>query len=217
MRFHLTAAIAFLAVLAAALWVFAASASSESTPEIGRAIQAVQQEVELAQLGLQQQHTAAPAGYLAAVAALDYTTGHVLSGVYGYREVHNQPLPNTAEEILAAQAGICGHATIVFREILTQLGYQTRAVGFTVKGGSHATAEVLYDGRWHWFDPTFGVYYRQAGNVLTIAQARALKTPQRFAVIDQTLLWRQVMGQTAWATRASGMGLPLSDATISYG
>jgi hypothetical protein len=63
MRFHLTAALAFLAVLAAALWVFAASASSESTPEVGRAVQAVQQEVEFAQVGQPQHNHPFPAGY----------------------------------------------------------------------------------------------------------------------------------------------------------
>lgn len=216
MLLHRTALLT--ATVLAVLGVFAASASSESTPEVDRAVQAVGQQTELVQLSLRGQHQTLPAGYIVAVTAMNYTQGHVLAGVYGYNGVHQLPQPDsTPESILGAQAGVCGHAVIVFQQILAQLGYRTRQVQFLVPGNGHVAAEVFYDGGWHWFDPTFGDYYRQGANVLPIRTVRALKNPGRWAVVDETLIWRQAMGATANAAMVSGMAMPLShDVRVVY-
>jgi hypothetical protein len=122
-----------------------------------------------------------------ALAAMDYTIGHIRTGMYGYLEglYHEAPggpdLPSyyaPIDSLLAAQTGICLHAERVFGAIVSALGLPVRDVGFnyTEPDGSpdaHATAEVFYAGGWHWFDPTFGVYYKDAtGNALSIADVR---------------------------------------------
>lgn len=127
-------------------------------------------------------------GDLVAKAAMDYTIGHVRTGVYGYFEaLYNEPpggpdlMPYYApvNEILGAQDGICLHAERVFATIVHAFGFDVRDVGFnytdwTGVPGAHSAAEVFYDGGWHFFDPTFGVFYQDAsGTVMSIAAARA--------------------------------------------
>lgn len=200
-----------LLVVFAAL-AFAPAATSDATPETAKAVQDVREEVVYMQKALGAHPMSA--GYLSSVAALDYTVGHVTAPLYGYlHEIQGSGLPNdTSEQILSTQAGICGHATIVFRQILAQLGFQTRQVDFVSPVGGHTTAEVLYDGAWHWFDPTFGDYYKHGG-VLSIDAVRALKHPSAYAVTDQTLIWRQVVSATHTSMQ-TGMGMPTSKTLI---
>lgn len=120
-----------------------------------------------------------PAGELTAVSALNYVVGHVSPGVYGYLQVTGGQLPGDhPDEILAAQAGFCGDAALTFAAIVKRLGYEARSVQFyfTTPGGApddHIAVEVYYDDSWHYFDPTFGVYWTDlAGNVLSIADVR---------------------------------------------
>ncbi len=149
------------------------------------AIELVRQEVVYAQGG----NATSYSPQLVAEAAMDYTFGHVLSPVLGYLEqTYNEPPsggPHTpgymapVDVILAAQAGVCVQHERVFAHIVQAFGFQVRDVGFsyTEPNGSpnaHSTAEVYYDGGWHWYDPTFGVFFKDAnGNVLSIADARA--------------------------------------------
>jgi hypothetical protein len=65
-----------------------------------------------------------------------------------------------------------------------RFGYDVRSVQFYYgPDGSwnHIADEISYDGGWHYFDPTFGVYYESGGNVLAIADARAAADPARFS------------------------------------
>lgn len=127
---------------------------------------------------------------LIAEAAMDYTYGHVRSAAYGYLEqvYHEGPWgPHMAwigyysdvNTILGAQMGICVHHERVFAHIVEGFGLQVRDVGFDYHEpngtpNAHSTAEVYYNGSWHWFDPTFGVLFKDdSGNVLSIADARA--------------------------------------------
>lgn len=122
-------------------------------------------------------------GQLVAQAALDYTVGHVSVGAYGYMESYDglvaAPPWGNINQILAQQAGICPHAARVFATIVAHFGFPVRDVEFAYtdwngsKGG-HTAAEVYYDGGWHFFDPTFGVFYTDtAGHVLSITDARS--------------------------------------------
>lgn len=121
-----------------------------------------------------------PPGQLVAQAAMDYTVGHVSTGAFGYLELVKGPLPGyQPNRILGLQAGICGQAAWVFAAIVRQFGFHVRSVTFSYldPNGSpdgHTAAEVSYGGSWHFFDPTYGQFWRDAsGNVLSISQIRA--------------------------------------------
>ena len=123
-------------------------------------------------------------GRLVAQAAMDYVVGHVSASAYGYLDKYNLPLPSaTPDSALGAQAGICGHAALTLAAIVKRFGYQVRSVQFyyTDPAGpagppvsdNHIADEVFYDGGWHFFDPTFGVYWTDANaNVLSITDVR---------------------------------------------
>lgn len=127
-------------------------------------------------------------GQLVAEAAMDYVVGHVSTGAYGYFEmVYSEPpggqdLPPYSEPvntILATQTGICVHAERTFAAIVKALGFRVRDIGFDFvdpngEQDSHSAAEVYYSGGWHFFDPTFGQFWTDAGgDVLPIAAVRA--------------------------------------------
>jgi hypothetical protein len=119
-------------------------------------------------------------GEMTALAAMDYTVGHVSAGVYGYQEQHGLTLPDWEPDlILRQEAGICGQSAAVFVGIMQRLGYQVRSVQFyfTNPDGSadtHVAVEVYYDGGWHFFDPTYAAYWSDtSGNVLPISDIRA--------------------------------------------
>jgi hypothetical protein len=120
-------------------------------------------------------------GQLVGLSAMNYVLGHVSVGAYGYLELFGgAQLPTSKpDSILGTQAGICGHAALTFAAIVQHFGYSVRSVQFfyTTPDGtpdSHIADEVYYDGRWHFLDPTFGVYWTDGnGNALAITDARA--------------------------------------------
>lgn len=74
--------------------------------------------------------TASP-GQLIAEAAMDYTVGHVSTAAYGYLEAKGASLPGfVPNDILAAQAGICGQAAHTFAASVAEFGLQVRSVQF---------------------------------------------------------------------------------------
>lgn len=140
------------------------------------AVQQVQHEVAWAQ----SDNDPRSAGELTALSAMNYVAGHVSTAEYGYLEITGGTLPKAnADSILGAQAGICGHASVAFATIMSELGYPVRSAQFyfdTPAGDpdSHIAVEVQYDGAWHFFDPTFGVYWTDTnGDVMSITDVRA--------------------------------------------
>jgi transglutaminase superfamily protein len=119
-------------------------------------------------------------GRLIAQAAMDYVLGHVSLTAYGYLEIFGGPLPgHTPDSVLGRQAGVCGHAALTFAAIVKRLGLPARSVQFYFQDpgnvpNNHIAVEVFYDGGWHYFDPTFGLFWIDAsGNALSIADARS--------------------------------------------
>jgi Transglutaminase-like superfamily len=130
-------------------------------------------------------------GQLISEAALDYVAGHVTLASYGYLTEFGLALPDaTANSVLGAQAGLCGHAALTFAAIVMHFGFPVRSVQFYYTdpapfntADSRIADEVYYDGSWHFFDPTFGALWTDAaGHVLSIDDARAgLGTEQKDA------------------------------------
>ena len=70
-----------------------------------------------------------------------------------------------ASRTLANGVSSCGGYALVYCELARAAGIPARYVGFfgIPEAGSHALAEVYYEGQWHLFDPTFGVFFYSLG------------------------------------------------------
>jgi hypothetical protein len=75
-----------------------------------------------------------------------------------------------ADTYLAEKRGLCGERSIAMIMTMRRSNIPARIVGifglsYTLQGVSyscyatHASVEVYYNGSWHFFDPTFGVYF----------------------------------------------------------
>jgi transglutaminase-like putative cysteine protease len=145
-------------------------------------------------------------GRLVAQAAMDYVVEHVSPTAYGYLEIFGGQLPgSTPDAVLRAQAGICGDAALVFAAIVKQLGLGARSVQFYYDDpgnvpDNHIAVEVSYDGGWHYFDPTFGVFWTDAtGNVLSITDVRAGSgTEQKDELTFTNLVENTFYGDDTW-------------------
>jgi hypothetical protein len=155
-------------------------------------------------------------GQLVSQAAMDYVVGHVNAPAYGYlTTIAGVGVPALPDPILSAQAGICGHAALTYAAIVRHFGYAVRSVQFYYGPGgawNHIADEVSYDGAWHYFDPTFGIYYQDAGEVLSITDARAATEPASLLVQDDSLFWTAVVRQ-AHNTELSDVSFATDPAT----
>lgn len=73
--------------------------------------------------------------------------------------------------------GACGHRDNMFREAAEALGWKSRRIGFheVPIQLAHVATEVFVDGKWRFFDSTFGIYLADPGdpdNILSIEEAR---------------------------------------------
>lgn len=120
-----------------------------------------------------------PKGEIVALAAMDYVAdNHVNLFMRSYLLEHGGlPALTTADAILTAQAGLCGNAEIAFESLVRHFGFDVRRANFYYSDPApqgHTAAEVYYGGSWHFFDPTFSLYWRgAAGDVLAITTVRA--------------------------------------------
>lgn len=71
------------------------------------------------------------------------------------------PCLTAPSEIIQGQRSSCGGFAEVFADMSRILGVPARYLGlFGLPGAaSHALVESYYDGQWHLFDPTFGVFF----------------------------------------------------------
>lgn len=73
---------------------------------------------------------------------------------------------NVAERGWAFSYGSCGTQTYILMDILKNLRIPARELQFWHIDGnpvSHAACEVYYDDSWHYFDPTWGLYFMDSG------------------------------------------------------
>lgn len=187
-----------LALASARLAAAQARLAAEPSP-LAAAVAQVRREVAYVQGGVPYSR-----GQLVSEAALDYVTGHVSDTAYGYLQMVGGVLPPVrANPALAAQAGICGQAAVAFAAIVSRLGFAARSVQFFYDDpapDAHVADEVLYDGAWHFFDPTFGLFWTDAGaGILSTADVRAgLGTLQKNAASLTNVFEDAVYGNDAW-------------------
>jgi hypothetical protein len=178
--------------------------------------------------------SAEPLEYLAALAVTGYVNGRVSAPLYGYRKtVTSKDLPvgdsleRTAELALEMGAGICTQSMAAAMTLYERLGVTARRLDVMHPSGGHTTTEVWYDGDWHWFDPTFGYFYRDpAGDpsdVYSLTEVMQLADPEAAKVVAESRLWAQVT-EEAGAEAGNGLeitGLPVmwvvaGDGTVIY-
>lgn len=145
-----------------------------------------------------------------AYAALEYTVGHVSAPQYGV----NHPLDTDPsddadpDEILAEEAGICGHAGIVMQAILGKISVQTRHVEiYYGTNGGHVAVEVAWLGMWHYFDPTWGTLYVTAGDsVLGLRRVLELGAKRNIHEVSyRSHLWRNLVERVPGGPQATGL------------
>lgn len=166
-----------------------------------RAIEDVRHRVEYVQLILPE----ADPAYLIALAVNSYVVGHVSAPAYGYlRVIEGSPVPGSTDSILRTGAGICGEASTTAISLYSALGVETRRLvaWYDLPDGTtagHTTVEVRYADTWHWFDPTWGVFYEGEG-VHSFLEVIEMTPEARAAayVGNDSLLWMR-------AVRASGV------------
>jgi hypothetical protein len=149
-------------------------------------------------------------GQLISEAAMDYVAGHVSDTAYGYIETFDgtkkvpPPTPNAS---LGTQAGICTGAAVTFGTIVHHFGFTVRSVNFYYDDlppsnapDGHVAVEVRYDGGWHFFDPTYGLFWSDAsGHVLPVSDVRAgLGSLQKNVAGFTNIFEDAVFGNDAW-------------------
>lgn len=95
----------------------------------------------------------------------------LLPGGYG-------PVPTDAQSAAEVLNGSsCGWRHILLVDLFESVGVQTRTVNFYNMPfqGNHTTTELFIDGKWMWFDPTFGTYFepKGGGQPLSMEEARS--------------------------------------------
>jgi hypothetical protein len=194
-----------------------AAAAGGGPSLVSQAAEQVSDRVAYVEQTLAINHVRLPRDYLIALATMNYVGGHVSTAEYGYLRAKHQPLPRTAAQALAMQAGICGAASTTVIAILDRFHVQARRVNVYYSTphaphNGHTTVEVLYGGTWHWFDPTWGTMYvprkGPPSNVLSLLQVLRLPPAvrQRDRLGDDTRLWdRTVVAAGQDFGRETGM------------
>lgn len=67
----------------------------------------------------------------------------------------------SATKIIHEGFALCGGKSLVFVTLCRKAGMAARYVGsmYMPELRSHAISEVFYDGKWHLYDPTFGIFF----------------------------------------------------------
>ena len=165
--------------------------------ELVRAVTQVDREVTYVQL----LNPSSSREALIAQSAMNYISGHVTAPAYGYLNVvAGTPPAAMAESVLQAGAGICGHAALTYAAILHRFNIPVRSVQFYYPDGvsNHIADEAYYDGDWHYYDPTWGAFYADGDDVLSITEARNRPDAQSLLRQYDTLFWR-------WVERRQGV------------
>src|SRR5712692_2374082 len=72
-----------------------------------------------------------------------------------------KPNEGSATKIIHDGFALCGGKSLVFVTLCRKAGMAARYVGsmYMPELRSHAISEIFYDGKWHLYDPTFGIFF----------------------------------------------------------
>lgn len=82
---------------------------------------------------------------------------------------------------------MCGGYAFVFEGLAEALELRTRPVYLhnVPLQGSHVAAEVMIDGEWAFFDPTYGAFFMAAGRALSMAEVAGLSKAELASAVRQ--------------------------------
>jgi Transglutaminase-like superfamily len=132
--------------------------------------------------------------YLLTLSALHHIQNRLSPGRY-WTQHKRGVAPSGTEECLRSAAGICGNQVQAMVDVMRQLGYAARPIGFYFVGGfgtavSHSGVEVAWNGRWHYLDVTNGAFFRRAESagpdLLSIAEVLNTPNPQDLAILNSS-------------------------------
>jgi hypothetical protein len=101
------------------------------------------------------------------------------------------PVPGSPRSILERGSQFCGHLSAAMAA-LTVVGYTTRIVDIRDEKdppATHVVVEIFYKGKWHLYDPTFGVSFKNENNeIASYKELRlnpSLITPESFSIFHE--------------------------------
>ena len=123
-----------------------------------------------------------------AFSVMDQIQARVSSLLYSYRNKLGDDvvqIPLSSEAALAQGVGLCGDQVEAFRAVLAKLNIATRPVQFWWRNAksepqNHIAAEVEIDGRWEFFDITWGATFAASDGserLLSAGEVRLMERP----------------------------------------
>jgi len=122
----------------------------------------------------------------ATIAAMQY----VNASISGYRQKVVNELESfleyegdLAEKAWHFSAGYCGSKVYAMMEILNFLEIDTREIQFwhiNNEPYSHVAIEVYYSNNWHYYDPTWGMFFRKETNVLSLEEILSIPKEEAY-------------------------------------
>ena len=92
-----------------------------------------------------------------------YVAGKLVTAAAGLVEDRVHCDSESPRQVIESGTGFCGKLSLALATIAESADYRTRLIDMACGGDvpeAHAVAEVYYDDRWHLYDPTSGLSYR---------------------------------------------------------
>jgi hypothetical protein len=123
--------------------------------------------------------------FFQALCLMNWVQTNVNTAQYGYLLREHGELPTSWQEAISMEAGICGDHTAVFVALAQELGLTVRTIQIywdspSAGPSSHSAVEVFYNGKWRFFDVSFGTIFR------------ALAGPGKSVPVDEILSLREI-------------------------
>jgi hypothetical protein len=173
-----------------------------SMPCVAATIQEAEQRIRQEMVYVKPLYIGCNNSYPLALATMNYIVGHVSAPNYGYLNEYAKNPTVSVQDILKREAGICGSAQECYMALAYQLGLQARRVYIwypqydrgSLRAG-HCVVEVFWNGKWHFFDTTYGAFFRSSetrDDVLSLIEVLEMDELSRKSceVSDHTLLWQ---------------------------
>jgi hypothetical protein len=193
----IVAAILFCAGYATGLHYGANTQVPEDTITLDSLIERMNEEINFSQYIIEntEQQDSVSHEYLVAIDALNIAGFFVSAPLYGYKVIFTDEKIriSTFENVIRHQAGICNTSYQFFVTLVDKFNIEYRSVQFYLGTDNHIAAEIWYNGKWHYFDPTWGIYFLKDNDVLSVEEIQALPDFMDYVVINETLLWSRVV------------------------
>lgn len=126
----------------------------------------------------------------AALSAMEYTHSNIsgyTTAIVSKLDEYDNFVGDVAEKAQYFSYGFCRAKALVMKQILNNLEIECREVSFWQMGGeerSHACLEVKWNDEWHFFDPTYGIYFgADVDHILSWEEIRKLPKDKAYGLL----------------------------------